>query len=53
VFTDPYQHPTLSKAYDKIIEDRELVTVTTWAAARGELISVPARKSMFHTSFLP
>jgi len=43
------------KYYDEIIEDRELVTVTTRAAARGELISISisSRKSLFHASFLP
>jgi len=55
VFTDPNEdlHHTLSRTYDEIIEDRELVTVVTRAATRGELISVLARKSMFNTSFLP
>jgi len=47
------QHQSLSRAYDEIIEDGELVTVTTRAAARGELISISSRKSLFHTSFLP
>jgi len=47
------QHRTLSRAYDEIIKDTELVTVTTRAAARGKVISIPARKNMFHTSFLP
>jgi len=47
------QHQSLSRAYDEIIEDRELVTVTTRAAARGELISISSRKNLFHTSFLP
>jgi len=47
------QHRTLSRAYDETIEDKELVTVTTRAAARRELISISAKKSMFHTSFLP
>jgi len=43
------QHRTIPRAYDEIIEDRELVTVATWTADRGELISMSARKSMFHT----
>jgi len=47
------QHQYLSKAYDEIIEDRELVTVTTRAAARRELISISSRKNLFHTNFLP
>jgi len=47
------QHQSLSRAYDEIIEDRELVTVTTRSAARGELISLLSRKNLFHTSFLP
>jgi len=47
------QHQSLSRAYDEIIEDRELVTVTTRAAAGGELISISSRENLFHTSFLP
>jgi len=49
------QHQSLSRAYNEIIEDREIVTVTTRAAARGELISISisSRKNLFHTSFLP
>jgi len=34
------QHRSLSRAYDKITEDRELVAVTAHEAARGELISI-------------
>jgi len=41
------QHQSLSRAYDEIVEDRELLTVT-----RGELISISTMKNIFHTSFL-
>jgi len=47
------QHQSQSRAYDKIIEDKELVTVTTRVAARGELIYISSRKNLFHPSFLP
>ena len=42
----------LSTAYDEIAKDRQLVTVTTRSAARGEPISICTKKSIFHTSFL-
>ena len=47
------QHRTLSTAYDEIAKDRQLVTVTTRSAARGEPISICTKKSVFHASFLP
>ena len=49
------QHRTLSTAYDdeKNAKDRQLVTVTTRSAARGEPISICTKKSVFHASFLP
>ena len=48
------QHRTLSTAYDEIAKDRQLVTVTTRSAARGEpIISICTKKSVFHASFLP
>ena len=47
------QHRALSTAYDEIAKDRQLVTVTTRSAARGEPISICTKKSGFHGSFLP
>ena len=46
-------HHTLSTAYDEIARDRQLVTVTTRAAAGGETISIKTKKSVFYTYFLP
>ena len=43
------QHHTLSTAYDEIAKDRQLVTVTTRSAARGEPISLCTKKSVFFT----
>ena len=43
----------LSTAYDEIAKDRQLVTVTTRSAARGEPISICTKKSVFHASFMP
>ena len=50
IFQIEDQHHTLSTAYDEIVKDRQLVTVTT---ARGEPISICTKKSVFHASFLP
>ena len=47
------QHRTPSTAYDEIAKDRQLVTVTTRSAARGEPILICTKKSVFHASFLP
>ena len=47
------QHRTLSTAYDEIDKDRQLVTVSTRSAARGEAISICTKKSVFQASFLP
>ena len=48
------QHRTVvSTAYDKIGKDRQLVTVTTRSAVRGEPISICTKKSISQASFLP
>ena len=47
------RHHTLSTAYDEIARGRQLVTITTPAAARREPISIATKKSAFHTSLLP
>ena len=46
-------HRTLSSAYNnEIAKDRQLVTVTTHSAARGEPISICTKKSVFNASFM-
>ena len=48
------QHRTLSTTYDEIAQDRQVVTVTTRPAARGEPIStICTKKRVFHANFLP
>ena len=47
------QHRTLSTAYDEIAKDRQLVTVTTRSAARGEPISLCTKKSVFFLRKFP
>ena len=47
------QRYTLSTSYDEIARNRQLVTVSTRAAAKGGPISISIKKSIFHPSFLP
>ena len=45
------QRRTLSTAYDEIAKDRQLVTVTTRSAARGEPISICTKENRFSRKF--
>ena len=52
IFQNELQHLTLSTAYDEMPKDRQPVTVTTRAAARGEPISISTKKIVFYKSLL-
>ena len=53
ILSDEERHRGLSSDYDEIVEDRTETTMTTRAAARGQLNSISATNTVYHNSFLP
>ena len=53
ILSEEEKHAVLSSAYSEMVNDRNQMSMTTRAAARGEPTSVYAKSHAYYNNFLP